>query len=573
MVLDKVKLLKYLEQPYNKELLELARKRAATMTMYVTGEGLVEHIESLPYFEKDELTKLRRRLTRSTVDLFDRLLAPVEKVFTARGGFESYGLDNAKEHEFKNYLSNIVNGLSLKEWVQHVPFMAKLVDPMSVTMLEIDESGKVYPTYKSSAAIYDYQLKGRYLEYIIFTLSNNDVSMLIEKGVIQKEDGQKVYRVIDDENEYIITNVKGIFNTKQVIANHFGYVPAIINGDKLTFNSDYIGSELEAVMELAADFFNDNSSKSLFKKYQMHAKEWSIDVTCGECKGEGTIKGDDCVHCSGTGREPTVKVSQTLSIGIGEDGNMKMPTPPMGYVVPPIDSWKMVNEELDRLKKDIYDTFYDNQVGLQTAGINFTQNTAGEQRTATEVIINEKHKEPTLRKFSKWAQELHKFVAEGCKVILYGSSDGCSVTYGDKYMLIDYNELITQYQLLRRDNAPIGVMDDALIEVYENKYATNPLQLRKALLLMKVEPFVHYNLSEIIQMNINPKLKDMKLYFGEWTTTMDDIDIISSTEEQLRGKLEEYVIQKQSQFPQDLSMPLANNVPLQKKQPQVTNNQ
>ena len=81
MVLDKSKLLEYIKQPYNKELLDLSRQRASTMTMYVTGEKLIDHLESLPYFEKDELTKLRRKLSRTTVDLFDRLLAPVEKVF------------------------------------------------------------------------------------------------------------------------------------------------------------------------------------------------------------------------------------------------------------------------------------------------------------------------------------------------------------------------------------------------------------------------------------------------------------------------------------------------------------
>ena len=106
MILDLSAITQYVKQPYNKELLEAARKKSRLLTMYVTGEKLKEHLESLPYFEKDELTSLRRRLSRSTIDIFERLLAPTEKVFTAKGGSESYNLPSHKRTNLR-YICNL----------------------------------------------------------------------------------------------------------------------------------------------------------------------------------------------------------------------------------------------------------------------------------------------------------------------------------------------------------------------------------------------------------------------------------------------------------------------------------
>jgi hypothetical protein len=304
-------------------------------------------------------------------------------------------------------------------------------------------------------------------------------------------------------------------------------------------------------MELVQDYFNDNSSKSLFKKYQMHAKEWAVAVSCSRCKGEGVYEGEDCDRCNGTGREPSVKVSQTLSIALNEDGALSAPTPPMGYVVPPTESWSMINEELERLKKDIYDTFYDCQVGLQTAGINYSgnNNVGGEQRTATEVLVNEKHKEPTLRKISLWASNMHKFIADICKKVIYGSESSSSVSYGNKFVLYEPQALMETYITLKREKSPISLLNDALMSIYDAEYANNPLLLKKHTILMEVEPLIHNSLSEVMEMNVSEEIKYLKLFYSDWVNSKDDIEIILSTPEKLKEEFNTFVSEMKKKFP------------------------
>lgn len=538
-----------IKEPYYKAILDVARKNSAEIHMYVTGEKLKENIEALPYFEKDELTRLRKKLSRTTKDIFDRLLAPCDKVFTALGGYESYGLDKEKEREFVMFLNNIRNGMTTKEWVHNIAFMAKFVDPMSLTYIEIDSNGNPYPTYKSTAVIVDYKLNGRIPEYVILELSNEDKEVLSQFTNVDTT--LKYYRAVDELNEYFI-EFKGEESKLVYTINHnLGYIPAKVNGDKYIFNSKYIASDLEPLMELVQDYFNDNSSKSLFKKYQMHAKEWSIASDCTQCKGEGVFGGEDCNRCNGTGREPSVKVAQSLSIPLNEDGSMSVPTPPMGYVVPPTESWQMINEELERLKKDIYDTFYDCQVGLQTAGINYSgnNNVGSEQRTATEVILNEKHKEPTLKKISVWAADIHKFIADCCKKILYNASSGSSVSYGNKFVLYEPQALMETYITLKREKAPITLLDDTLMSIYDAEYTNNPLQLKKHIILMGVEPLIHNSLSEVMEMNVSGELKYQKLAYSDWVKTKTDGEIILSTEDELRKDFYTFVSKYKELYP------------------------
>ena len=394
MILDLSAITQYVKQPYNKELLEAARKKSRLLTMYVTGEKLKEHLESLPYFEKDELTSLRRRLSRSTIEIFERLLAPTEKVFTAKGGSESYNLPESKENQFKVYLQSIRRGMSLKEWLQWVAFKASLLDPMSLTYNEIDQSGKVYPTYKSTDSIHDYQLNGRQPEYVIFCISTDEQKKLKEMfGDSAIASGARHFRVVDDAFEYFVEEKDNEVKIIATYPNPHQRVPGKINGNRYVFNSDYIDSELVTILELEADFYNDNCSKTLLKKYQMHAKEWGVEVTCRKCEGSKVHNGEDCDHCNATGIEPALKVAQRASIAIGEDGAAKAPIPPMGYVTPPIEAADMINEELDRLLSYMFETFWDAQSQAQTQGANQENG----RETATEVLFNEKHKEPKLK--------------------------------------------------------------------------------------------------------------------------------------------------------------------------------
>ncbi len=527
----------------SKDILKAAREMSAMLTMYVTGEGLKEKIEQLPYFEKDELAKIRRKLTRTTRDLFDRLLQPLEKVFTAKGGVVNYNLSTEQEGKFAKLMSNVRKGMSMEEWVQYVALMAFLIDPNSLLYTEIDWQGNAYPTYKSTLDIFDYQLDGQKPEYVIFNTTADEEKALVEAGKMRKlERGEKLYRVVDDAfDRYIIYKNKKIEVAYQVV-NYFKYVPGQLASNISVFGTSLFESPLAPVMELAADFFNDNSTKSLFKKYQMHPREWSIEITCHKCEGHKVSGSEPCDNCNGTGLEPTIKVAQRIAIALGEDGSAKAPIPPGGFYTPPIESWNMSNQELDRLVIDITDTFWGSSKIRRTTGMESNQE--GNIDTATGEVFNERSKESKLKKFSKWGQDRQKFQTDNCKKVIYRNLNinESTITYGDRYLLESPDELEKKYREMKMNKLSYPLLDKALDEVLEAKYAANAMELRRQRILAKLEPYVHHTIDEVMAWQYLPDdVRKRKLYFAKWLAETPEMFFYMTSDDAIKREFERYV--------------------------------
>lgn len=542
MILSEEQLKEIILTNPNGKILSAARKSSDLYVKYITGDGLKDSIDKLPYFEKDELTQIRKKLTRSTRDLFDRLLQPIDKVWNAKGGVVNYNLSNTEESKFSAKLNNVSNGMSFDEWMQTIAIKAYLLDPMSLLYTDIDSEGNVMPCYKCTTEIYDYQLTGRKPEYVVFILDDDEIAGFVKSGKIPPPGkSDKLFRVVDDASDMIVIQKGRQINIAYSLPNFFKYVPGIIASDIPCFNSTQYESPLAPIMELAADFFNDNSSKSLFKKYQMHLKEWGIMIDCKKCEGTKVHNGKECDRCDGSGIEPGIKVSERLAVGVNEDGTAKIPTPPGGYIAPPVESWDMMNLELDSLKQDMNDTFWGNSKMIKTTGVNPNIN---QPNTATGEIYNERSKEPKLKKFSKWAQGVHKNIVDNIKKVVYRSPfiNESTIIYGDRYLLESPDELLSKYNDLKKADNSYPVLNEALMEALEAIYAGNPAELRRHEILMKIEPYVHHTLNEVISMQLVPDdLKAKKVFFPQWLNDTDPMFIYTSNEQVIRNNFEEYV--------------------------------
>lgn len=532
--------------------LDEARKQAALLNMHITGQGLKDAVTSMDYFEDQQKKNLRQTYARSNKDIMGRLHRPIDKVFRAKGGSTVYDLPQGKIQEFAGYLNEIRNGQSLRKWIQMVALPVFLIDPMGLIFMETEpertKTGQLqpYPTYRSTNDIFAYKPTGRKLEWVIFNVTVDAACGFLKVGVssggksnvvdndrlkAMQDSKNKWYRVVDDTQDRLIELENGTAVSEvmgQTLENYFGEVPALITSDIVNFNSDTFLSPDDLVVELMNDFLTDCSVFNIWKKLHAFPKQWRIRGTCSSCMGHGKIQGKDCPDCDATGYQKISTPRDEIIVPMPEDGG-KLPNAFAGYVTPDIEGAAMMTSEMERLFHMAFETLW---------GTTPHQKTDGPDKSATEAVMDVQSMNERLHDFREWGQGLETFVIDLCGRVMYdGAYKGVSNNWGSRYLVEPTDTIWNKYKLARSSGAPQATLDGLLRDYYESYYANSPLDLQKALKLMRVEPFTHMTVPQVQQMTITDLDKCSKLYFSEWASTKQDMEIINGKDDALRADL------------------------------------
>lgn len=536
------------ERPMLKEI-EDAQAVSKSLTRYVTGKGLAETIGYLSYFEKMQITDIKRKLVKSTRDMVERLLQPMDRVFTAKGGARVYYLPEKQSEQLEQYLSNVRKGMSMQAWVKNIAFKAYLTDPMGLAFTELGADGKPYPTQKSIHSIYCYLLNGRRPEAVAFELSDEEKNALYVNGIISENDTRvNLYRVVDDIQDMIVRIVGNDAELIYGFEHGFEKVPGIVNSDIISYDGVTYESVLMPGIELIAEYFDSDADKALYKKSVLHPREWSVVLECTKCEGTKVHKGEDCDNCNGTGILPHLKLADRINVAISEDGSAKVPTPPGGFYSADIEPYDRVKQDLTDIEILAEDTIYERRKIKQAQGPNGKESDI----TATGELMNEKTKEPKLKKISKWAASMDQFLTDNIKLQMFGSAEASTIIYGDKYLHGTVEQLVDEYHKLIAKGAPVTLLDSFLLDIIEAKFESNPAELVKHKKLMYVEPFVHHKINDVLGWNVPEDIKLKKLYFSNWLNTVNDMVIIDpkNTEQKLSDMLTEYITSNSLALPQ-----------------------
>lgn len=567
-----------IKNPHEK-LIAQAREHNKKLILHTHGVGLKEAIKKEDYFENADIYKSRHDLAISTKDMLSRTLQEEEQVFTARGGATHFQLSEDLEKQMNALLSDVIYGISLREWIHTFGLQVYRNDPMGIIFMEVEElfqtdgvqipTPRCYPTYKSTNSIYDYQPNGRNLEYVCFQLSvsqlqefgieDPDFTMFPENGRIAPKDKQTpYYRFIDDEMDIILKrdNEKVFIasSTKQQnpIRNAWGKVPGFIASDLIQFSHpDCFGSPLQYIIELCDSFLTDRSVRDLQKKYHGFAKAVEPMMKCSTCGGEGQVKGSACPDCTppgqnkGVGYKLRTKVSEVSKFPIEileaiPHFNFKSI---FGYVTPDIESWRQQDATLDQTEQLIYYTYWGVSKATQIMGAQGGAGKTGD-KTAYEVGSNLKPKYARLNATANWAEKTENMVADFIGQFWLENTykpGGRPITYGRNYILQTPSELRDEYFDLRLNGAPDFVMDEAMERYLYAMYENSPVQLAKYLKLLKVEPFPHLELVDAKALIPVEDDYNTKVYFGEWYDTLVDVYIIDTPVPALRQALKDYV--------------------------------
>jgi hypothetical protein len=526
----------------NKDLVTKGRKYNKIMRLHIYGEGMDSHLSTISGFETPALKELRTKYSKNNKDLFARLIRPIDKVFSARGGSIYYNLSDSGDKQAMLLTSSKVlkGGKNLKEWVKDNWKPHFLDDPFGVCMVELDKDGQAYPTYKAITSIYDYSTDGVHIDYIVFEVSKAD------KKKLGLKDSDVVYRVYDDAFDYIVKVENGIATPipELTFRNFFGYVPGVVNSDIIDPSGVGWLSLFDDIISLADDFLLTGSIRTTHKFLHGFPKYWEYADACPKCNGTGWIEAEHCHDCKGTGKSLMTKVSDAKMLNYPQSNTDPIVTPNVaGYVEPSEIYHNTSTNELSALEDAMNFTIWGKSIDKKTPQVN-VQGQPG-NKTATQVLDEVKPEESRLIPISESAEKRHKFIADAIidvKIkVGYSQSGGSSVNYGRRYMLESSDAILTKYTNAKSSGANVGVLDDLLLDYLETEYSGDPVKMAIKIKETQIEPFIHMKVSDVdLSGSITAEDKAAKVYYTEWRRTVNDAMILSFTIEMLKEQLYKY---------------------------------
>jgi len=540
MILTTDQILDKIENPH--PTIEVLKKEHGELLMHVHGIGVTDYLKQVEGLESDIKIELRKRLARSNKDLFADILRPTDKIFEAGGGSKIYrfkGESTKKEEEFRANLADVKTGYSLTEWLDMYFIDKYTVDPNGLYLIE-HKDNRPYPTYKSIYTIKDYEHAGRKLEYVIFEPEVCYKEPLIESS--KQEIDYELYRVYDDEGDklYKLQNDSLTLVEDDSYENPWGYVPAITCSDRINTITNYKRSSIDEQVELAGEYLREGSTKTLYKYHHFFPLFWMYMSTCPACKGVGTvnytnnsgnIENKGCPSCNGSGWALKKDVSDIKAIKPPETTEEPTVTPDIaGYVVPPLDSLVAMRDEQKLLRDMIFFSHWGTMLNREDA-----------EKTAFEVSVNVQPIQDRLSKYSSSLESTEKEITDMMGEYIYNDLyEGSSINYGRNYVIKSPKEILTAYLEDKGKGANYTVLNDKLEQYYHSLYAHDMQSLIIATKLIKVEPYIHNTIDEVVKWNLAQIDFAQKQYYNEWLSTKEDKYLVNTKVEKLQQELKEF---------------------------------
>lgn len=530
----------------NGQAIKLKRKRHEVLKAHCTGIGAEDLIQPIKEFERSSYAASRKTLGISNKDIIRRVMMPVNKIYTAKGGVENYTLRTPEQqNEFKLWLGQCHYRDSLKNFIRQTLQPALFYDPEGLMWLEMDEYGRPCPTFKSIMQIYDYELAGRYPEYVVLELTQREAQEiqvraegmevnLSGKLVVPPSSGKtqpsKVFRCVCDSWDRIIVYTQtGEPVIVSQIPNPFAFmgVPAQVVSDivgattkdeRWTFDSP-----LNPSMELLNQLVFGRSLYSVSFARAAYPKEWMQLQMCPTCEGTGTTNASVCPECNGKKIYPFQKYSDVFIVDYANDANKSIPTPPMGHVTVDVEALRYMHENDMTLEDMVRYT----QWGVLNVRSNGTRVAAGHggnvSGTAYEAQQNEQPMFDQLALYSYWYSGAMKFYADAMGIFIYQQDYiDSGVMGGDRYMIESADATFDRLLKARQGGATKAELLSLTMEYMENKYRLNPIEYRKYKILAVAEPFYHDSVADVLTYPIPEINKLEKIFFDEWQATLTD---------------------------------------------------
>ena len=509
-----------------------ARKDEKKLQVHINGIGTVEYLTQIEGIENEKQFALRKKTATSNKFVFENLLRPVDKCFSASGGsrFVRTKTDSSKELLLSK-IEKFHGGYGLKKWIQEIQSGKYYSSPNGVVFFEWNET-ETYPTFKDIAFIKNYQRNGRNLEWIVF----EGVKRTDEIG---KEKPGEYFRVVDSFADYLFYKLdKNItLVEEETYFNPFQYVPAFTNSNILDSTLTYNVSPVASVIDLADHYLRTTSVKNIYEFLHGYPIFWAYVEPCRACDGTGLYNGETCHVCNGDRHTFRKDVTDVIKLKTPTSNDEPKLAPDIaGYIQPDLETWKEQRIELEWI------------YNLMNYSVWGTIQERAENETATGAFIDVQPVNDRLNKFSDAFEQTEKLIIDIIgKYYLLTNYDSCSVNYGRRFLVEPPDKVWQKYQEAKAKGAPKEVLNYMLIQYYQSEFKDDAESLAVAQKAVLIEPFIHKSDEEIDKLPITQEDKAKKYYFNEWWKSLKRDDIIMKTPEQLNAMFDTYILTKKIQ--------------------------
>ena len=505
MILDIEQIKDLILNPKNTKLISRGVELKKAHELHVVGIGIDKFIDKIDGLENDDYLKLKQRFAEPyTVKVFEKALRPVDKIWNAKGGTRNIIINDNENNTNKalilEKLYNPERGKSLFDYLQKVWGEYGIwVDAMGLTLIERDfVTDNLYLQYIPISEINGFVN----IHDIEYTAINNIEYLILNDG--EDEEGNKIYRVIDDNKDYRFTQSKSdkekIFLIEDdSFDNIFRKVPAVINSNRLDkFNNKSFTTYCYESLQIANDYLSDYIDSRIYKKKLGIPKFWEYKQACEICGGEKIVenhnwrKGDDlnlrtinCSSCNGTGVDNRKVLTDITKIDLLEK-DVQNYIPPAGVVTIPTEIQKLQSEELIKMEADIIDIIW----GSDTSVDKSRKNT-----TAFEISVRNDQRLAKLENIDKNRVIVETFIYD-----IYGNYyfpdkyEKTEITSSNQYILTNSGEARQIY--IEAKNAKLAnyQLDKLYLEYLDSEFENNIYEKQRQRVLMLLNPLPHLDI-------------------------------------------------------------------------------
>lgn len=493
-----------------------ARNNNSELEALVNGVDFESLLIKIEGKEDNEKILARKKYSRSIKDLFERLLRPIDYVYSSTGGSKKY--NEKVDTDVILALSKLTGEKPLEHWAQNNWMPLYHTDPNGIIIYEWKDD-KCWPTYKNIHKVRCYKATGQKLEWVLFEPCN--------------EEGEKEFRLIDDAYDYTIKQNGESFtiDDDDTYENPFRKCPGIVISDLMHYCGHERKSPIEKITEIAKEYLRDQSIKTLYKFLHGFPIFWRYVVQCEKCHGTGKIGTNNCPDCNGVGFYMKKDVTDMVTLPVPKNNDdIKIAPDIAGYIAPELKTWDQYIKELDLLFSVMNETHWGADIKSQAI------------KTATEVYSNYQPVISRLNKYADTAEWVEWYLTELAlnflNPIKNADDSYVSVLYGRNYIIEPINVLLERYQKSKEAGDSTAILDKQLYEWIVSKYKSDPETLSDELKRIQVEPFVHYTVKDVFDYYGPKQAKEKMMFSAFWSS----IDRSMKTVDQLKAEYEKYKI-------------------------------
>lgn len=524
------------------DFIKTGREESAELFALTQGDNFIELlITRVEHVESKEKQKARKKYSRDITHFYERLLRPVDNVYTATGGSKDYSAIDNKDKQAKllKKVSRTRDGKSLQEWLKSTWMPLYHADPNGVVFMEYKggDNAECWPTYKNIEHIRNYQPKGQLVDWILFEPKK------IKTGKVTKQ----LWRLVDDLTDRTYIEDGGNFTiVEELTFEHpFGQAPAIINSDIEKLKANYRLSPIDKIVEVSKEYARDQSIKTIYKKYHGFPIMWKYENQCKQCFGakKREVDGQEktCPDCEGHGYYKNKDVTDVMALKIPEGDETKLAPDIAGYIQPSLETWGQYNTELDSLYATAYATHWGTLAGSEQSI----------SKTATEIILSS---QPIMERLSGYS-DVAEFKEAQLTNWFYNFQNPdredkdvliANIHYGRRFIIDPPDIILEKYEKAKEAGDNNVILDRLLNEYFTAKYQSDPEHLRIILLKANVEPYIHLTLEQV-GLTFGSEEAQKKVLFEDWWKTLTKKDK-DKTAEQLKIEFDTWF---KAQLPQD----------------------